>query len=114
MTSNSKGPGSDIVGTAISANRQNSDNPVSPIAAAYEDLVGGRDHMNDVSEDAPGGRRDAAKHKSEYGSNKQKTQYFEEQFQYKDNTVGTARERVHRESPVIAELRTNVIVRLCS
>lgn len=41
---------------------------------------------------------------------KRRTQYFEEQFQYKDNAVGGARERVQREAPVIAELRTNVIV----
>lgn len=42
---------------------------------------------------------------------KRRTQYYEEQFQYKDNVNSSARERVHRESPVIAELRTNVIVR---
>lgn len=41
---------------------------------------------------------------------KRKTQTYEEQYQYKDNAYGSARERVHRESPVIAELRTNVIV----
>jgi hypothetical protein len=35
---------------------------------------------------------------------------YEEQYQYKDNAHGTVRERVHKESPVIAELRTNVIV----
>jgi len=44
------------------------------------------------------------------GDSKRRTQYFEEQFQYKDNAVGSARERVQREAPVIAELRTNVIV----
>jgi hypothetical protein len=41
---------------------------------------------------------------------KRRTQYFEEQFQYKDRVNGTIRERVLRDSPVIAELRTNVIV----
>ena len=35
---------------------------------------------------------------------------YDEQYRYKDNMYGSARERVHRESPVIAELRTNVIV----
>lgn len=39
-----------------------------------------------------------------------RTTSYEEQYQYKDNAHGTARERVHKESPVIAELRTNVIV----
>lgn len=41
---------------------------------------------------------------------KRRTMSYEEQYQYKDNAYGSARERVHRESPVIAELRTNVIV----
>lgn len=41
---------------------------------------------------------------------KRRTQTYEEQYQYKDNVYGSARERVHRESPVIGELRTNVIV----
>ena len=43
-------------------------------------------------------------------SAKQRTQYYEEQFQYKENVNSNVRERVQRESPVIAELRTNVIV----
>jgi len=43
-----------------------------------------------------------------------RTTSYEEQYQYKDNAHGTARERVHRESPVIAELRTNVIVSVSS
>lgn len=41
---------------------------------------------------------------------KRRTTSYDEQYQYKDNAYGSARERVHRESPVIAELRTNVIV----
>ncbi|KAM0713710.1 hypothetical protein Q7P37_010672 [Cladosporium fusiforme] len=42
---------------------------------------------------------------------KRGTQSYEEQYQYKDNVYGSARERVHRESPVIGELRTNVIIK---
>lgn len=42
---------------------------------------------------------------------KTRAQYFEEQFQYKDQ-VSAFRERVQSESPVVAELRTNVIVSL--
>jgi hypothetical protein len=41
---------------------------------------------------------------------KRRTTSYDEQYQYKDNIYSTARERIHRESPVIAELRTNVIV----
>lgn len=47
----------------------------------------------------------------DHGS-KHRMQYFEGHFQYKDNSMSAARERVHRESPVIAELKTNVIVGL--
>lgn len=43
---------------------------------------------------------------------RQRTQYYDEQFQYKDNVnEGTIRERVQRDSPVVAELRTNVIIK---
>ena len=41
---------------------------------------------------------------------KRRTTSYDEQYQYKSNAHGTARERVDRESPIIAELRTNVIV----
>jgi hypothetical protein len=40
-----------------------------------------------------------------------KIQYFEDQFAYKDDWESNAAARVRRESPVIAELRTNIIVR---
>jgi hypothetical protein len=43
-------------------------------------------------------------------SSKQRTQYYEDQLQYKGNATCSARERVQRESPVVADLRTNVIV----
>jgi hypothetical protein len=41
---------------------------------------------------------------------KRRTQHYEDQFQYKDNAVTQTRERVQRQTPVIAELKTNVIV----
>lgn len=44
-------------------------------------------------------------------NHKYRAQYYEDQLRYKDGEVGTVRDRVQRESPVIAELRTNVIVR---
>ena len=43
-------------------------------------------------------------------SSKHRVQYYEERFQHRDNGHGSVRERVQRESPVVAELRTNVIV----
>ncbi|KAK3065359.1 hypothetical protein LTS18_011882 [Coniosporium uncinatum] len=41
---------------------------------------------------------------------RRRTQYYEEQFAYKEDG-GTARERITRASPVVAELRTNVIIK---
>ena len=47
-------------------------------------------------------------------ASKRRTQYYEDQFQYKDNAVTQTRERVQRQTPVIAELKTNVIVSSCT
>lgn len=58
---------------------------------------------------AMGGNRTSANMNGALDAQRRATSY-EEQYQYKDNAHGTARERVHRDSPVIAELRTNVIV----
>jgi hypothetical protein len=41
---------------------------------------------------------------------RQRAQYFEEQFAYKDGTTSSARDRVTKDAPIVAELRTNVIV----
>jgi hypothetical protein len=45
------------------------------------------------------------------GISSQRGQYQEETNQYKDSTASLARDRAARDSPVIAELRTNVIVK---
>lgn len=42
---------------------------------------------------------------------KRKSQYFEDVFAFRESSM-SARERVHRESMVIADIRTNVIVSL--
>jgi hypothetical protein len=39
-----------------------------------------------------------------------RAQYYEDSFQYKDGT-SSARDRVTKDAPIVAELRTNVIVR---
>jgi hypothetical protein len=41
---------------------------------------------------------------------RQRAQYFEEQFAYKDGSTSSARDRVTKDAPIVAELRTNVIV----
>ena len=61
-----------------------------------------------ITRGAPGEKKDTDAVGQNYGS-RRRTQYYEEQFAYRDVT-GSARERITKDSPVIAELRTNVIV----
>ena len=64
-----------------------------------------------ITHGAPGEKKDTdavGQRAQNYGS-RRRTQYYEEQFAYKD-AAGSARERITKDSPVIAELRTNVIV----
>ncbi|KAI7176594.1 hypothetical protein D0869_14755 [Hortaea werneckii] len=42
---------------------------------------------------------------------KHRSQYYEDQFRYKDSEAGSVRDKVQRESPVVAELKTNVIIK---
>ncbi|KAK5707065.1 hypothetical protein LTR17_021022 [Elasticomyces elasticus] len=44
-------------------------------------------------------------------ASKLRTQHYEDQFRYTDAEVRTVRERVQRESPLIVELKTNVIIK---
>jgi hypothetical protein len=41
---------------------------------------------------------------------KRRTQYYEDSFAYKDGQGQSAKERIQKDSPVVAELKTNVIV----
>lgn len=43
-------------------------------------------------------------------ASKRRTQYYEDSFAYKDGHGQSAKERIQKDSPVVAELRTNVIV----
>jgi hypothetical protein len=52
----------------------------------------------------------AAPVKKPAGGSRRRAQYYEEQFAYKDDTTSTARDRVTKDAPIVAELRTNVIV----
>lgn len=58
----------------------------------------------------PSADRNGAFNQSAHDAAKRRTQYFEENFKYKEHALGDGRERVQRQSPVIAELKTNVIV----
>lgn len=46
-------------------------------------------------------------------SSRSRAQFYEDSFSYKDTIATSARERVTKDAPIVAELRTNVIVR-CS
>jgi hypothetical protein len=46
-----------------------------------------------------------------HNGSRRRAQYYEEQFAYKDDATSSARERVTKDAPIVAELRTNVIVR---
>lgn len=52
---------------------------------------------------------DAAAQPGNAGS-RRRAQFYEEQFAYKEDTTSSARERVTKDAPIVAELRTNVIV----
>lgn len=80
---------------------------------SYADLLSQSSFQNETDTSTPtgamGGNRTTVNMNGALDAQRRTTSY-DEQYQYKDNAHGTARERVHRESPVIAELRTNVIV----
>ncbi|KAF3050030.1 hypothetical protein E8E11_003798 [Didymella keratinophila] len=42
---------------------------------------------------------------------RQRAQYYEEQFSYKEGITSNARDRVTKDAPIVAELRTNVIIK---
>jgi hypothetical protein len=44
-------------------------------------------------------------------TSRSRAQFYEDQFSYKDGIASSARERVTKDAPIVAELRTNVIVR---
>lgn len=77
-----------------------------PIADAYAHLIAKGEFTEEAFSLMAGDRSSVSLN----GDSKRRTQYYEEQFQYKDSAMGSARERVQREAPVVAELRTNVIV----
>ena len=76
---------------------------------SYYDLVSGSEFELVTPPRAMGGNRTSLSMNGSLDP-KRRTTSYDEQYQYKNNAYSTARERVHRESPIIAELRTNVIV----
>ena len=77
---------------------------------AYADYLSKVDHLSSAGIPPLPADRNSVRSYSYDNSSKRRSQYYEEQFQYKDNAVGGTRERMQRQSPVVAELKTNVIV----
>jgi hypothetical protein len=44
-------------------------------------------------------------------TSRSRAQFYEDQFSYKDTIASSARERVTKDAPIVAELRTNVIIK---
>lgn len=82
------------------------------IEAALEALNNPRTSTSPITHGTPGEKKDNNGRAMSPDDGRKRTQYFEDQFAYKDGHAGSARERVQKDSPVIAELRTNVIVRI--
>jgi hypothetical protein len=87
------------------------------IEAAYLNLVGGGGnrprHMSSEMSFAMSADKDAMAMDYAGEDSRRKTSFYEDQFHYKGgNVLSSVRERIEKDSPVVAELRTNVIVRL--
>ncbi|KAF2197715.1 Tautomerase/MIF [Delitschia confertaspora ATCC 74209] len=66
-----------------------------------------------LSHGAPGEKKDSGVQQTRsqnYGS-RQRTQYYEDRFSYKEDWTSSARDRVSKDAPIVAELRTNVIIK---
>lgn len=83
--------------------------PILRATQSYTDLSTKVNRQNTGPLIAMGGNRTSLNMNGALDAHRRLSSY-DEQYRYKDNMYGSARERVHRESPVIAELRTNVIV----
>ncbi|KAF2657630.1 Tautomerase/MIF [Lophiostoma macrostomum CBS 122681] len=84
--------------------------PKSVKAGSDRNVVFDEDRtMRPITHGAPGEKKGDAPGQR-YGQ-RRRTQYFEEQFAYKDDSTSSARDRVIKDAPIIADLRTNVIIK---
>lgn len=90
-----------------------------PVVDPYSELLARNEIEQQLAQRRPGdrssfngGAMNGVNGSSGYGNGtpKQRKSYYDEQFGSRDAASGSAREKVQRESPIIAELRTNVIV----
>lgn len=89
--------------------------PASPTRQTHEPLQPVRERkesMRPIDWDSPGSPREVDPDKaSQRASNaRRKTEFWEDSFSYKDDWETHQRDKAVRDSPIVAELRTNVIV----
>lgn len=76
----------------------------------YADLITSQSFNFDDLKQRGAGERNSV-HSTLYNdAAKRRSQIFDEQVSYKDSVMSQSREKIVRQSPVIAELKTNVIV----
>ena len=107
-----------LIGTALTKRPSKPDLPSqnsnawNRTSSPTADLIGKRGSIVEIMEGRQA--RDRTSVGTYNDASKHRMAYYEDQFRYKDGEVGTSRERVYRQSPVIAELKTNVIVSCAS
>ncbi|GAB1742498.1 hypothetical protein NU219Hw_g8042t1 [Hortaea werneckii] len=78
--------------------------------ASANPLLSGSKSIDDFAAARKSAHRSSMSHQYN-AAGKHRSQYYEDQFRYKDSEAGSVREKVQRESPVVAELKTNVIIK---
>jgi hypothetical protein len=71
---------------------------------SVQDVDDSRHRARDSTGDAAGPLRPM--------TSRARARFYEDQFNYKDQIASSARDRVTKDAPIIAELKTNVIVRV--
>jgi hypothetical protein len=94
----------------------NHSEPASPTRVDHEPLrpvQERKESMRPIEWDSPGSPRevDASRKSSRAAEGRRRTEFFEDSFAYKDDWETHQRDNAVKQSPIVAELRTNVIVR---
>lgn len=74
--------------------------PKSPSPSQFSFASDQRPHFESIADLRP----------ATSATSRNRAQYYEDSFSYKDGIVSSARDRVIKDAPIVAELRTNVIV----
>lgn len=92
--------------------------PLSPSPSQFS--FASSPHHEQLSNDGPRGQRPMTMNRGPTvdsmgglrpATSRSRAQYYEDSLSYKDGMTSSARDRVTKDAPIVAELRTNVIVR---